>query len=567
MKKPLGYWALMLHSHIPYVLSHGKSPHGTDWLSESAAECYLPLWDVASKLLQAGIQPKFTIGFTPILQEQLAHEAFKGEFVHYLQTQIDLALEDQRDSKKKGALWQGGVAYFWQQFYSQQLELFKDRLNYSILDAFKQMQDEGALEITTSAATHGYLPLIGLDECVRAQVLLGAATYQKHFGRPAKGFWLPECAYRPGYTWSPPVASHLIPAQERQGVEVFLSEAGLRYFFVDTHLLRGGDPIGTYAARFPALQQLYKKFMQQWKGERQDRSPYQPYQVPAPGEELSVFGRDPATTVQVWSGEHGYPGDPYYLEFHKKHHPSGLRYWRISENKTDLGAKYPYEPYRAFETIQAHADHFVQLLKQTLKEHHDHHGKPGVLVSMYDTELFGHWWFEGPEWLYAVIKRLAQEPDIEMITFSDYLEQFPPEEPVFLPEGSWGEGGYHWVWLNEWTASVWEAIYQAETKMCALAAQCAGRTDLREPLNQLARELLLLESSDWPFLITTWSARDYAEVRIADHTRRFELIAQMIENHLQGKPPTKDQARAYEESLIRDQVFSHIDWKLWQPSS
>jgi 1,4-alpha-glucan branching enzyme len=562
MSKPVGYWALMLHSHIPYVLSHGKSPHGTDWLSESASECYLPLLDTCTRLERAGIPAKFTIGFTPILQEQLANDAFKAELTDYMQRQVDAGLEDQAEFRKKGVLWQAGLAYFWQQFYSQQLEIFKDRLDYSILEGFKRLQESGAIEVTTSAATHGYLALIGLDECVRAQVELGVRTYQKHFGRQPRGFWLPECAYRPMYEWKPPVAQDIIPTQERAGVEAFLSEAGLRYFFVDTHLLRGGQPMGTYVARFPALQQLFKQFLQSWRGEEADRDPYQAYRVPA-SSDLAVFARDPETTVQVWSGEHGYPGDPHYLEFHKKHYPNMLRYWRVSDHKADLGAKHSYEPYKAFEKIQAHADHFVNMLKDVLQEHHHRTGKPGVLVSMYDTELFGHWWFEGPEWLYAVIRRLASEPEIQMVTFSEYLENYPPEESIFLPEGSWGEGGYHWIWLNEWTTGVWEEIYRAEATLCRLVNQYAADPELQPYLSQLARELLLLESSDWPFLITTWSARDYAEIRVQDHVRRFDQIAGLIENLANGKQPDPEQLQTYEESLVRDAVFPDLDLGWW----
>gem|GEM_PF-27667 len=562
MSRPKGYWALVLHSHIPYVLTHGRTPHGTDWLVEAVAECYLPLWELSQRLLQQGIPARYTISFTPILQEQLASDAFRAEMHGYLQFKQETACTDMHEFRQHGIRWQAGLAYFWQRFYERQQALLNE-LNGDLLGGFRQLQDSGAIEIITSAATHGYLPLIGHDECVRAQVLLGTLAYKCHFGREPNGFWLPECAYRPGYRWTPPVAREVIPPYERWGIEQFLSEAGVRYFFVDTHMLRGGEPLGTYLTRFPALAQLFKQFQRAYQGERSERSHYRAYWLPAPTP-LAVFARDPATTLQVWSGEHGYPGDARYLEFHKQHYPGRLRYWRVSENKADLAAKQPYEPYAAFEAAQAHADHFVGLLKQVLGDHYARTGEPGVLVSMYDTELFGHWWFEGPEWLFAVIQRIAVDPELEMVTCSDYYERFPPEELIALPEGSWGEGGFHYIWLNEQTARVWEQLYRAEAHFLRLLRRYRGDATFQPYLQQLARELLLLQSSDWAFLITTGAARDYAELRFQDHLRRFESIAILIEQQASRKEPDASLLALYQDSLQREPIFDDLPLDLWQ---
>lgn len=561
MARPLGYWMLVLHTHIPYVLTHGKAPHGTDWLSEGLVECYLPLYDLTERLQRHGIPARYTISFTPILQEQLADPEFQAEACAYIDAKRTAATDDMRAFTRQGERWKAGLAYLWQAYFEAQQSLYA-QLNGDVLGAFRRFQDAGLIEVATSAATHGYLPLIGRDECVRAQVQLGVQTYQKHFGRAPRGFWLPECAYRPAYRWLPPVAQEVLPAAERAGVEQFLSEAGVGYFFVDTHMLRGGTPLGTYWDRFAALRQLYEQFAAHYRMEQTERTPYRAYRVPA-SEPLAVFARDPASTVQVWSGEHGYPGDARYLEFHKMHYPGRLRYWRVSENKADLGAKQLYAPYDAFEAAQAHADHFVSLLKQTLWNHYQATGAPGVMVSMYDTELFGHWWREGPEWLYLVIRRLAADPDIEMLTGSEYLERFPPEEVVFLPEGSWGEGGSHYIWLNENTLWVWDALYRAETRFLGLLHRCRERTEWTPYLQQLARELLLAQSSDWTFLITTGAARDYAEARVQDHLRRFEGIATLIEQLADGAEPEPSLYALYQESQQRDTAFAELDVGLW----
>ncbi|MCS7301647.1 MAG: DUF1957 domain-containing protein [Fimbriimonadales bacterium] len=562
MARPLGYWVLMLHTHIPYVLSHGKAPHGTDWLSESLVECYLPLYALTERLQRQGIPARYTVSFTPILQEQLADPDFQQEAQGYLDAKIAAAQDDMCAFTRHGARWMAGLAYLWREYFEAQRALYA-QLQGNLLGAFGRFQQAGLIEIATSAATHGYLPLIGRDECVRAQVQLGVETYRRHFGVAPRGFWLPECAYRPAYRWLPPVAHDVLPAAERAGVEQFLSEAGVRYFFVDTHMLRGGTPLGAYWDRFPALRQLYEQFAKHYRFEQTERTPYHAYRVPAPTP-LAVFARDPASTVQVWSGDLGYPGDARYLEFHKMHYPGRLRYWRVSENKADLGAKQLYAPYDAFEAVQAHADHFVELVKQTLRAHYQATGRQGVMVSMYDTELLGHWWREGPEWLYAVIRRLAADPEVEMLTASEYLERFPPEEVVFLPEGSWGEGGSHFIWLNENTLWAWDAIYRAESRFVALLNRYRSDAALQPYLQQLARELLLLESSDWTFLITTGAARDYAEARLHDHLHRFEGIAALIEQLGQGNDAEPRLLRLYEESATRNRVFNALDLTLWQ---
>ncbi|GIV10979.1 MAG: hypothetical protein KatS3mg020_0470 [Fimbriimonadales bacterium] len=562
MARPLGYWMLVLHTHIPYVLSHGKAPHGTDWLTESLVECYLPLYELTDRLQRHGIPARYTVSFTPILQEQLADAEFHNEARDYIDAKLAAAQDDIRAFVRGGNRWMAGLAYLWREYFETQRSLYA-QLNGDVLGAFRRFQDAGLIEVATSAATHGYLPLIGRDECVRAQVQLGVQTYRKHFGREPRGFWLPECAYRPSYRWLPPVAQEALPATERAGVEQFLAEAGVRYFFVDTHMVRGGAPLGTYWDRFPALRQLYEQFAAHYRFEQTERTPYRAYVVPADAP-LAVFARDPATTVQVWSGDWGYPGDARYLEFHKMHYPGRLRYWRVSENKADLGAKRLYAPYDAFEAVQSHAEHFVNLLKQTLWAHYQATGAPGVMVSMYDTELFGHWWREGPEWLYAVIRRIAADPDLEMLTGSECLERLPPAEPVFLPEGSWGEGGSHAIWLNEHTLWAWEAIYRAETRWVSLLQRYGGYDTLQPYLQQLGRELLLMESSDWTFLITTGAARDYAEARLADHRRRFEHIAALVETLASGEEPEHGQMVVYQESLRRDAVFAELDWTLWR---
>lgn len=554
-----GRFLLCLHSHMPYVLSHGKSPHGTDWLNESAAECYLPILDVLDRLHNEGIKPRWVINLSPILIEQLDDPSFKSGFEAYCQEKIDAAISDQEEFSDSDQMWMQGVALMWQRFYTRALVQFKHKWDRSIVQGFAYFQDIEAIEIITCGATHGYLPLAATDESVRMQVKLGVETYRSKFRRDPKGIWLPECAYRPAYEWAPPVGES--KPYFRAGVESILAENGLSYFFVDSHMIRGGEPLGTYAANFPQLAELFERGKTLFTPPEEFRSEYEHYALP---NGVVCFARDPFTTVKVWSGDVGYPGDPAYLEFHKQHYPGRLRYWRISENKADLGAKQPYVPWNAFEKIAGHAHDLVQIVKSTLVDYKEKAGRTGCLVAMYDTELFGHWWWEGPEFLYEMAKAMHAEPDLESVSASDVLAADPPQHQITLPEGSWGEGGYHYIWLNEQNAWTWEQLYPAQAKMRELAT--AKLNPKSEPYaTQAGRELLLAEASDWQFLISTFAARDYAEIRFSDHIERFNQLVNIISRIEIGTEPTVADVTFLKDCQEKDACFAELDFRQWAP--
>jgi 1,4-alpha-glucan branching enzyme len=548
---------------MPYVLSHGKSPHGTDWINESAAECYLPLLNALDRLHREGIKPRWTVNVQPILAEQLEDPTFKDEFEAYCQSKIDAALEDQKTFEIEGPLWMQGLAAMWQRVYTKALVEFKHQWGRSIVDGFKFFQDAGCIEIITSGATHGYFPLLGTDESIEAQVRLGIQTTEKHFGRKPKGIWLPECAYRPRYEWKAPVGQTEAP-WPRAGVEEILAENGIEYFFVDSHMIRGGEPLGTYAANFPQLAEMFARSKKQFQDVIGYRSEYEHYELP---NGVTCFARDPQTTVKVWSGESGYPGDEHYLEFHKQLYPGRLRYWRISQNKRDLGLKQPYDPYSAFEKIQAHAEDLVQVIKGTLADYRGKSDREGTLVAMYDTELFGHWWWEGPEFLYELARHMHNDPDLEMVSGGDVLAQEPARHVITLPEGSWGEGGYHYIWINNDNIWTWEKLYPVERKLRQMARDYAGGP-ADEIVKQAAREMLLAEASDWQFLISTFAARDYAEVRFSDHIDRFRRLAALADRVHDGGTLDTDDELFLRDCQQKDAPFQDLDLSIWsQPGT
>lgn len=568
-KNKIGSFTFVLHSHLPYVVSHGKWPHGTDWLNEAAAETYIPLLSVVDRLASEGIPSKLTIGITPILCEQLKDESFKQGFVEYLKTKINSAIADKKEFSKHGKEDMFVLARKWEEYYGKVLDDFTNKYDSDVVEAFRKHQDAGNIEIITCAATHGYLPLISLDTSVQAQIKQGIKTYKRHFSRQPKGIWLPECAYRPRYKWKIPLEDSKTEGYARKGIEEFLSENFIDYFIIDSHMLKGGKAIGVYIDRFKALKYLLANIEKEYnpKPEQFDKNPYEPYRVGADKKGIkpvAVFTRDPKSGLQVWSGEHGYPGNEWYLEFHKKHFPGGHRYWRISTSKSDLGSKNPYDLEKVRERVRENADHFRNMIKEILAEHKKETGNTGILVAPFDAELFGHWWFEGIEWLYHVLKGLSEEGEVELVTCGEYLDRKPVTMLISLPEGSWGEGGFHWIWLNDWTKWTWKHIYEAEKKFQSFLDKNGYKDDekLERILKQTARELLLMESSDWQFLISTWSARDYAERRFSEHTEDFDRLLKMADEYAERKNLKEGDWNFLSDCEKKDNIFEDIelDW-------
>ena len=565
MSTSIGSFTFVLHAHLPYVLSHGRWPHGTDWLNEAASETYIPILDVLYDLVEEGLSPKLTMGITPVLSEQMAHPAFRAELEPYLETKIEAAIKDQQTFLRSGDRREADLARMWELHFTRIRNHFHERYDGNLVAAYRRLQDQGHIEIITCAATHGYLPLLSQDVSVQAQIKQAVAAHTRLYGRPPRGMWLPECAYRPRYEWAPPVASSGAPYL-RKGVEEFLSENGIEYFIIDSAMLRGGRAIGAYLGRFEGLKQLWERFASGYTEravdvEKTPREAYLVYSSPSQGGPVAVLTRDPDTGLQVWSGEHGYPGDGWYLDFHKKHFPGGHRYWRVTSAESDLADKQVYEPERAMARAPENAHHFVDLIKKELNAYHEETGREGLVCAPYDAELFGHWWYEGVEFLRHVLRRIALDPEVELTTGSRFIEHTPPVHVISLPEGSWGEGGYHYIWLNEWTEWTWKHVYEDEVRMQELARTFGSSSDpkLVDILRQAGRELLFLQASDWQFLISTWSARDYAELRLVEHHECFQRLAEMAQRYGEGGKVDPGEWHFLEECKQRDQIFEDIE--------
>ncbi len=555
-----GAFTFVLHSHLPYCRMAGRWPHGEEWLHEAASETYIPLLNALYDLHEEGVPAKLTIGLTPVLCEQLADPLVQEHFDAYLEEKIEAAASDIPRFRKEGNPHAEYLATFYHDWYTGIQRSFQERYHRDLIGAFRRLQDAGVVEIVTSAATHGYLPLLGEDAAIRGQLQVGVASYQRHFGRPPRAVWLPECAYRPAYVTA--------DGTVRRGLESFLADLGLECFFSETHTIEGGRPVGKAAGdAIGPYGEIVRRYVIPPADyvEPTARTTFQPYYVMAtdPGTTsqhsgVAVVGRNNRTGQQVWSADWGYPGDFDYREFHRKDGTSGMQYWRVTGARTDLGSKDWYHPDWAQHKVGEHARHYAWLVGDLLNEYHRQSGRFGLVSSNYDSELFGHWWFEGVDWIREVLRHLAASDVVELTTISEYLAAHPPEEVLALPEGSWGAGGGHWTWDNPDTHWMWLPIREAEARMVRLAAhfpQAEG--DALAVLNQAARELLLLEASDWPFLVTTGQAREYAITRFSEHVKRFQQLADSVEA---GAP---DRALA-DELWEVDKVFPDVDYRWWE---
>jgi 1,4-alpha-glucan branching enzyme len=520
-----------------------------------------------------GISPKVTIGLTPVLCEQLADEKFRLEFLEYLHQKEETAELNRKEFREQKEPELEQLADLWTTYYSSVRERFERAYQSNLIGAFRKLQDDGHIEIITCAATHGYLPLLSQDSCIRAQVQIGVESYRLHFGRDPKGIWLPECAYRPGYAWKSPIDEGSPPVL-RKGIEEFLSEVGIRYTFIDSHLLRGGKAIGVYLVRFEGLRKLWEQYEKELgvDAEIKERSPYDvhwigsglPHRAP-----VAIFTRDPETGLQVWSGEHGYPGDGNYLDFHKKKFPGGHRYWKVTSAKADLGDKLQYVLSNVEARVQENAGHFKEMVKGILHQHARNQVPLPIVCAPYDTELFGHWWFEGPRWVYYVLKYMNTDPEIRVCTGSEHLDTVQAAPVVSLPEGSWGEGGFHYIWFNDGNRWTWSYVYAAEQKMVNAVKNLSYRADanIQRLLRQMGRELLLLESSDWQFLISTQAAADYAERRLLGHAHAFDRLHEFLERLASGDALSDEEWLVVEDIESQDRVFPKIDPNWWIPEN
>ena len=523
-----GLLALILHAHLPFV-RHPEYPEflEEDWLFEAISETYLPLLSVLEGCASDGVRARITVGLTPPLCEMLADPLLQTRYLRHVNKLVELCEKEVVRTRHHPAMNETAKMYL--RHFSGAREVFENRYRRNLINGYRALQDAGVIDIITSGATHGFLPLMTRIEARRAQIEVGRRNYAKHFGQAPRGIWLPECAYD-------------------VGVDELLREAGLTFFITDAHAIMYGRP-------------------------QPRRGIYAPV-VTAAG--VAAFARDVETSEQVWSADTGYPGDPDYREFYRDlgfdgeyeyvkpylhgdgvRRNLGIKYYRVT-GKVDLGLKQPYVPSWATGKAASHAGHFMFNRQAQAGYLRGVLGRKPMIVSPYDAELFGHWWFEGPQFLNYLFRKLHfDQDDIRLATPLDYLEEYPQNQHQQISGSSWGAEGYYRVWING--ENEWMYLHQhvAEDRMVELAREHRWADGLVcRALNQAARELLLAESSDWAFIMTTATSVQYARKRFRDHIHRFTRLYEMI------KQSEIDEAWLAEVES-RDTIFQELDYRVY----
>jgi 1,4-alpha-glucan branching enzyme len=524
-----GYLSLVLHAHLPFI-RHPEHDNFLEesWFFEAITDTYLPLLRVFDGLVADGAKFRVTVSLSPPLMAMLSDPFLQERYYGHLARMAELG--DKEIIRRHGDRRLSETARLHRGLIYRADDDLRNKHGGDIIAAFGRLQDAGVLELATAGATHGFLPILKTQPtCARAQLRVAADVYQKAFGRTVPGFWLPECGYYPG-------------------VESYVAETGARFFFSETHGIGHARP-----------------------------TPRNGYLAPlACPNGVSVFARDPASSRQVWSQDAGYPGDPWYRDFYRDvgfdldldyirpylldentRTFTGYKYYRITGN-TDQ--KEPYEPDKARDRAAAHAEDFVRRLTESVEANAPRMDRPPAIVALYDAELFGHWWFEGPQWLDFLLRKLAFDQDtIETVTPSDYLARHPDVDTGIPSASSWGDKGYSDFWLNPGNDWIYRHLHAAGGRMTALATQHqdSARGGLRErALNQAARSLLLAQASDWAFIMRTGTAVDYADGRTRDYLARFHAIADAVEGH----SVDEHQLVALE---TMDNIFPDIDFRVY----
>ncbi|HEX9775394.1 MAG TPA: 1,4-alpha-glucan branching protein domain-containing protein [Actinomycetota bacterium] len=497
----MGLFCLVLHTHLPYVRRNGVWPSGEDFFHQAASECYLPLLGTLERLDEMGVRDGLTIGLSPMVAHQMQDEHMLAELGWFLGRLELRALRQVANYDGVFTPEFKDLAAFYARFGREQAARLDALPGGGIATAFASFERAGVIEILGGPATHPYLPRVGEPLLAEAQVRIGAVEHERLIGRAPAGMWLPECAYRPD-----------------AGIERMLANAGVGHVVIDgPTMLRSAGPGSTFAPR----------------------------RVGADGP--VAFARNLDVTYRVWSPTGGYPTGRWYRDFFHYDVEAGFKDWRVTSIRKPLDGKRPYEPARAVEAARRDAEDFAALVATTLAEHERQTGVEGAIVAAYDTELFGHWWFEGPVFLERLFEVLRDASGVRACSLSRALELLPEPEPVDLREGSWGFRKDDRSWVAEETEHMWSALAETETETVRLLDKHADATGARaEALAQLVREAMLLQSSDWPFMVLRGRNPDYARERFASHRARWNHMAELLRSRIPDDLVAREAAAVHE---------------------
>ncbi len=530
--------SIVLHAHFPWV-RHLEVPHclEEDWFHSMVVEAYLPLLEMLFRLREEGVPFRLTLDLSPTLLAMLRDAALQRRTVTYLDRTISLC----RDEIERGIITRNGdLATQYEARYSRLRSLYVDVWKCDLVRAYSDLRDTGHVELMASAATHGLLPLLmRVPESVQAQVRAGIRQYVQNFGRMPRGFWLPECAFAPV----------LSPILKREGID---------WTIVEEHALTTS---ALADAAFPFVPGITEAG-------------------------LHVFGRDQASSREVWDVDDGFAGDDRYRDFSsdmgdeapmeylreylggsERRQPTGIKYYR-SARENDQRLK--YDPALAKRAVEEHAMRFVLSRGAQLAALESSGIENPISVCAFDADLFGYWWYEGIDFLEQIFRQMARRQDMGLTTPGAYLatnreQTFPTAAPV---SSSWGEGGYFEVWTDEENMWVQTELHErAEQLVRFVKLFMENRTEIPEEsvklheraIQLMTRELLFVQSSDWPFLLLYDASHEYAENRVRSHLSRFDEILHLT---MSGADLAK-----LEEGEPQGVPFSDLPWNLFESYS
>ncbi|MCH9816562.1 MAG: DUF1957 domain-containing protein [Actinomycetia bacterium] len=472
MREPIGSFCLVLHTHLPWLNHHGSWPVGEEWLYQAWANSYDPLVSMLHRLAEAGQQDMLTLGITPVLAAQLddpytrtAHQTWLADWF-WRATEMTTAADP---TTRRLGTWEAERA-------NAAMERFETTWRGGASPALRPLADAGVVELLGGPAAHPFQPLRD-ERMVAFQLELGLDDARLRLGRQPAGIWAPECGYRPG----------LAKAYAQAGVSHFMMDGpSLRHVGADTHQAH-----------------------------------------PIAGTDVVAFGRDLDVTYRVWSPKRGYPGGKWYRDFHTHNHQYGFRHSRVTSRSTPSSEKLPYEPAKAAVAVQRDVADFVDTVVDRLTAIQSVTGSPGMTVAAYDTELFGHWWLEGPEWLEQVLTELPKA-GVNVTTLAGAIEAGHVGAPIAPESGSWGLGKDWHIWDGPAVRPIVADLATAEGRVLDYLKGVAADGGRNVVADQLVRNLVLAQASDWAFMVSHESAADYAWQRHAAHISAVHELADCV---------------------------------------
>ena len=535
---------LHLHSHMPYVMNHDRWPHGSVWLSEVVFESYISILQIIENLRREGIRPSISFDFSPILLEQLSHANAFRIFTEYAEKQI---LQSEKDlhkfSKIPGGVHNIPMGEYWKSFYKERLQTLHQMNDASIIERFQIAEQDGLIEIMTCGLTHAYLPLLDIEQSTRMQIASSVMMHEHYFAHKPRAMFLPECGYAPKLKGeNGEYYLEDIILEQSINMIVLDQQHSMKYLESEHHLVKI-LPESLRPLSQVRLQKTYKN------------------------QSLKVLIRHKSASDKVWSEKSGYPSHSTYLDFHKREYDSTLRYWKVTNHPEYPQEKYPYMMADAKKQALLDAKDYVDYLEKLALSYTEQVNETGVICLAFDTELFGHWWFEGPEFLSNFIREMDKS-HILSLKFPSEILWNDSIQTVQCSAGSWGMNGTDETWKNESTMWLLDNMHDAEQRF----EDSVNSIDINDQLqkrimDQALRELLLMQASDWPFLITKNQASDYAKERFMQHHECFTTLITFFDVIKSGKQLTDDQKNVLAGIEHVDDIFRTIDIHQWRTYS